>query len=204
MKLASHPWRSFGPGIRAIFASLLIGLALLYGDRAFASGGTSTPSGAEPDESSTSAYLTLGLGGSTVGLMTMVGLSLENGSLLISARKGATGTFEPIDPSKVVVTDYSLLVGKTWQRHGTRLYAEAGLGLAEITRRGDLVEPGTGDTFAPYYRMSSDKALNVSFQAGAREDWSFIGLGLAVVGNVNSGLSEVGLALTVSLGKMHD
>jgi hypothetical protein len=35
-------------------------------------------------------------------------------------------------------------------------------------------------------------------------DCGFAGIGLALVGNVNSVLSDLGLVLTVSLGKMHE
>lgn len=210
MKPAKVPRLGLPRGILAKLAFLLAGLSLLNGAPAFAGGETSTPIGTEPDESSTKTYLTLGMGGSSVGIMAMASLSLESGSLLLSARASATFTLElavpdtdsETRPPKTTVTDYSILVGKTWRRHATLLYAEAGPGLARIARRGDRVFPGPGETFAPYYEMSSEKGLNLAFQAGAREDWSIVGVGLAIVGNVNSGESEVGLALTISLGKM--
>jgi hypothetical protein len=210
MRPAKAPRLSLPHRILAISAFLLVGLSLLNSAPAFAGGETLTPTGTEPDESSTKTYLTLGVGGSSVGIMGMACLSLESGSLLLSARASATGSLEvgvpdtESRPSKIAITDYSLLVGKTWRRHATRLYAEAGPGLAKITRRGDQILPGPGETFAPYYEMSSEKTLNLAFQAGAREDWSIVGVGLAIVGNVNSGESEVGLALTISLGKMYD
>ena len=213
MNPAKAPRLSPPRRILAAFACLFAGLILLNSVPASAAGETSTPTGTEPDESSTKVYLTLGVGGSSVGIMALTSLSLEMGSLLLSARASATGTLElgvpdtdsaEARPSKIALTDYSFLVGKTWRRHATRLYAEAGPGLARISRRGDRVFPSPGETFAPYYEISRENVMNLAFQAGAREDWSIVGVGLAIVGNVNSGESEVGLALTISLGKMSD
>ena len=74
--------------------------------------------------------------------------------------------------------------------------------LASITRRGNEINPG--ETWFPSYEMLYDNVVNVPVQVGVSADCGFAGIGLALVGNVNSVLSDLGLVLTVSLGKMHE
>jgi hypothetical protein len=197
--------RHFPPVDRIAFVSLFAGLVLLQAGPVFASSETgsdepSTPDETEPDETSPRVYVTLGLGGATFGIAGMLGLSFESGPLLISTRVGSAS---PLDGGGWVadtsggpdsaITDYSALVGWSWHRPGyaLRAYAEAGVGMAKIERRQDS---------SSSHQMSTDKVVNLPLQVGAAEDWRHFGFGLAVIGNVNTVLSDVGAVITLRLG----
>ena len=189
--------------IRLILGNLLLALALTWAGRAVAGDESSTLSAAKGGGPYTNAYLSVGVGGaSNVGPMAMLTLSVDFASYLFLARGSSASDFAILSPPKSAIQDYSALVGKVWRSENTRAYAAVGLGLASITRRGNEINPG--ETLFPSYEMLYDDVINVPVQVGVSADCGFAGIGLALVGNVNSVLSDLGLVLTVSLGKMHE
>jgi hypothetical protein len=157
-------------------------------------------------------YLTAGLGVGSLGLVAMGSANVEIGSLLLSARVSAMSEiFGPGLSTPQEMTAYSLLAGYAIHRGSFGFYTAAGLGLANSLQRGKLLSSGstasTGDgVFGsfdfPEYEMSRSLSVNVPLQVSGTVDLLVVGLGLAVVADLNPGLSSVGIVLTGRLGKL--
>jgi len=136
-----------------------------------------------------------------IGPMATLSLSVDVGSVLLMARASAASDLAILSPPKSAMQDYSGLIGLVGREGPVRGYIAAGLGLANITRRGN--EVGGSDSW-PYYAELHDQVVNVPVQLGVSADLGSAGIGLALFGNVNSVLPDLGFALTISLGKLHD
>jgi hypothetical protein len=199
----SNPTRPRHHPLRLVVGSLVAGLLLLAAGRALASDETSTLTASNPGLSFPNAYLSLGLGATSVGPMATVSLSVDVGPVLFMARASTAAQFTVLSPPASAIEDYSGLIGLLGREGLMRGYMAVGLGWANTTLRGEQL-PATGDWSFPSYEMQRLTVLNVPVQVGFSADCGFAGIGLALFGNVNHVVPEVGVALTMSLGKMHD
>lgn len=150
-----------------------------------------------PTGPATNIYLSVGVGGAPrLGAMATGSLFVDVASFVVAARtsKAPLAIWGVPDVS---IQDYSALVGKVWRNPHARFYVTAGLGMATVVRRQDPT-PG----WTP--QIERDHVVNLPLEAGASGDGAFAGLGLAVIGNLNRVQSDVGVVLTVSLGKLRD
>jgi len=128
--------------------------------------------------------------------------SVELRHLQVTARMEVSSEFELFEPPPVQVEDYSLMAGWVGHDGGASFYAVAGLGVAEITRRGRQEDNGDAFVIFPTYEMRHSEALNIPVQVGVTADASWIGIGAALVANLNADCWSAGLVVTGRLGKM--
>jgi len=196
-----HPGYRFLP---SLLAGLIAAAALLPSKSALASDSFSTPIATGTGGSSPNGYFTLGLGGTNFSYLTLANLSFDLRSLLISARASAAFGLEFFAPPEKQLNDYSFLIGKVWRGESARAYLSAGIGVADITRRGSATCSGDAFLASCSYEMVQNRTVNIPLQVGFSWDSSLAGIGLALVGNLNQDLPSYGSVLTVSLGKLHE
>jgi len=151
-----------------------------------------------PTGPATNIYLSVGVGGApSLGAIATGSLFVDVASFVVAARTSKAPVLTILGVPDVSIQDYSALVGKVWRNPYARFYVTAGLGMATVVRRQDPT-PG----WTP--QIERDHVVNLPLEVGASGDGAFAGLGLAVIGNLNRVQSDVGVVLTVSLGKLRD
>jgi hypothetical protein len=198
------PRHRFGVPMQARhFAILALGLVLLAAPDARAADQISTPSPSDSGERpSVAAFACLAGGLSSVQLTGTAGLTVEVASWLVSARAGLSGAVDfDVSPTEQV-EEYGVLVGKAWHRGSRTAYLLAGLGRADTQRRGAFLYKEDEGFGTSVYQKLSDRGWGVPLEAGLAWDGSTTGLSVALVGNVNTRLSLVGIVLGFRFGKL--
>ncbi|HEY5955695.1 MAG TPA: hypothetical protein VIV60_04040 [Polyangiaceae bacterium] len=151
----------------------------------------------------TSGYLSLGLGGSNVGLTARGLFTLARGSSFVALDAGYatelnffSGAYPSLDQK-----DIGVLVGLHCR--GSYYVGAVGLGLGYVhsVNRGAFLktEDGWSGTHSVYERI--DRAgIGVPFAAQGTLYWGRVGLGTMLFGNVNATLPSFGAAGTLNVG----
>lgn len=147
-------------------------------------------------------YVSGGVAAATAGPGGTASLNLERGRTLFSLRLARFEEFVILGPTPVETSsDIALMAGRVSRGKRGSHSAAAGLGLAQCVRRGSLLSPGIWFV-GPQYERLERSALGLAFEAQATLHGSVAGIGLGVLGNLNTAGSFVGLALNVRLGKL--
>jgi hypothetical protein len=111
----------------------------------------------------------------------MINLGFERDAWLVMGRLVSASTTDglfSVDanrdiPSRTQAGSCTLLVGMMAHVSTARQYAAVGLGVAEVERRRDVVDPHG----SPGYDVASVCVPDLGFQLGIRQDWWIVGLG---------------------------
>jgi hypothetical protein len=183
-------------GWAAGFLVLAVAIPALANDQ------SSPPDAGGSGEYSTRAYLTLAPGLSNVGLMGLAGFTVEAWSYQLSARASVAAELAlGVDPGEEF-QEYAFLAGKVWRKGVRSVHVGAGIATTDTIRRGRYLHDSDGMYGGKVYEELRGHSLGVPFEIGVSWDTCCIGAGVALVGNLNSDLSLIGLVGTLRLGKL--
>jgi hypothetical protein len=138
----------------------------------------------------------------SVGLSGMLSLTAGGEHFQVTARAGGARQLSILGPPDKEAGEVGLLVGYGQSLGVAHFYAAAGMGTITVERRGREI-PYTGEGWhVVEYERISQTAFNIPAQVGVDFGRRIVAGGLALVGNLNSAESYVGVLLTVSLGKL--
>ena len=148
-------------------------------------------------------YLTLASGvAPSIGVAGMAALTVGGEHLQVSGRVGGATGISIFGPPPTSVGELGLLVGYGQNLGSAHFYASAGMGIISVDRRGREI-PYSGDGWhTTEYERVQETTFNIPVQVGVDFGRRVVAGGVAMVANLNSSASYVGLLLTVSLGKM--
>lgn len=148
------------------------------------------------------AYVAGGVAAGTHGPGGTASLNVVNGRMLWTLRLARFEEFVIFGPTPVETsTDIALMAGRVSRGRRSSQSAAVGLGFAQCVRRGRELSPGIWFV-GPQHERLERSAPGLAFEAQATFHGSVAGIGLGVLGNLNTAGSFMGLALNVRLGKL--
>ena len=147
-------------------------------------------------------FVTLAPGFSNLEFLGMAGLTVAVGGWQVTARALISDGIDfEVSPTESV-NDIGLLVGRSWLLNGMRLYAQGGPVRANTVARGAFLYKDDEAFRTEIYEKIQRQTLGLGVEAGVAWDGSNGGIGLALVGDLNTEVPMFGLALTLRFGSL--
>lgn len=159
----------------------------------------------DPGSSHSGVILSAGVGPANSGVVGVMSIQVRQRSRLLGFRVASASPFELFgDSPSPSDTDYGVLYGRYAARRRGYTTASAGLAVVSSLRRGRLLSTdcvfllGCSSRFA---RVVT-RTVAIPFEAKVVLSSRFAGLGVGVVGNLNSKGSFIGAGVTLELGSL--
>lgn len=188
----------------------LLALAFLSLNTAVTTQADDAPAPNQKPASDRTAMVAFGLGPSAGGIIGVVSFQTRRGTSLVGVRIASSSEFQIFGPfPSLSDTDYGLLYGRYRSAKAGYFSASAGVSMVSSVRRGRFLSSNCDSSeffgcflASPSYEKVVTRTVGIPFEAKAVLSGKHAGLGLTVIGNLNSHGSFVGAALTVELGSL--
>ena len=159
----------------------------------------------DPGSSSSGVILSAGVGPANRGVVGMVSIQARQRSRLLGIRIASASPFELFgDSPSPSDTDYGVLYGRYAARRAGYTTVSAGLSVVSSLRRGRLLSTDCTLFFGCTGRFEKvvTHTVGIPFEARAVFSTRFAGLGIGVIGSLNSKGSFIGAGVTLEVGSL--